>query len=138
MITHKKFIKILIETFPQIREDVLDEDDIITLQVGCFTRYVISAIKEGRFNEVKKSYDFLNSIEKLNLHPEIKNSLYISCIGHINFKDYGNNGKIAKKMLPSELLKVWNDLQNHYSKLKNDPTIIKFLNDLNKDIPIND
>jgi hypothetical protein len=63
----ENFVNDLINTFPEIKEEVLDEDyeGLITLQIGCFMRFINNAIKANNLVLFKKCMDFIQ--ENINI-----------------------------------------------------------------------
>ncbi|MHA4895223.1 DUF7674 family protein [Pedobacter sp. PWIIR3] len=84
---NKEFINYMVSTFPEIEDDVLDEDNdgLITLQLGYFMRYVQNALDKNDEKIIKKCFDF---VEECAGHVEFKveNALYLSVLNKLDFK----------------------------------------------------
>lgn len=82
--THDEFIQDLIKLFPEIEEDILDEDnmDSITLQMIEFKVFTQKAIDNNDLSTVKKCFDFIN--EQFNgVEYRVKNALAITYLWHL-------------------------------------------------------
>ena len=82
--THDEFIQDLIKLFPEIEENILDEDnlDSITLQMIEFKVFTQKAIDSNDLPTVKKCFDFIN--EQFNwVDYRVKNALAITYLWHL-------------------------------------------------------
>jgi hypothetical protein len=123
------FINDLVNTFPEIKEEVLDEDyeGLIALQIGCFMRFINNAINANDLVLFKKCMDFIQ--ENINIvDKRIENSLVISCLGKL---------KIPKKsqiegLIPKELKGIIETLEAYYDSILKDEKFQKYLEELEK------
>ena len=118
------FISDLINTFPEIKEEVLDEDwlNLISLQIGCFRRFTQKAIDNNNISLVIKCFRFADDnidIAEFN----IENSLAISWLGKLNF----DNNKNAYQLLSPKLKELYVKLQKHYNEPSGNEKLNKFL-----------
>jgi len=122
----KAFINELINTFPEIRDEVLDEDciDIISLQIGCFRRFTQKAIDINDIVKVLKCFQFIDeNIEKVGFN--IENSLTISWLGKLNF----DKNKNAYAHLSSALKDSYINLHQYYEEQPKNEKLNSFLKD---------
>jgi len=85
-LSERAFLEQLVSAFPQIKEEVYDEDSdgLISLQVGCLTRYTIKAINDNKVSTALKCFRFVEQmLDKVN--SNIESALVISLIGHLKF-----------------------------------------------------
>ena len=135
---HKKnseiFIDELIKAFPEIKDEVLDEDwiDLIHIQVGCLTRYTQKAIDDDNIEVALKCFQFVNNI--LNqVEFKIENSLVISWVFHLTF----HKNMELYKLFPIKLkeLKIkFEELEKDYTTTSGNQKLKDFLNNLDKEI----
>jgi len=115
----KVFIEQLANKFPEIKDDLLDEDyeGLLTLQIGVFKNATQKAIDCGDFNLVDQ---YLNYI--LDKFPEfdnrIENSVILSYIGKLDFKDYPIS-KFIKQ--------IQENLEEYNQSMYKDEALINFL-----------
>ncbi len=98
------FIGDLVSTFPEIKEEVFDEDwvGLIHLQVSCFTRYTQKAIDNDDILLALKCFEFVeNNLNKVK--SNVNNALVISWIFHLNF----NNNEQLFLSFPEELKQIY-------------------------------
>ncbi|MEE1946447.1 hypothetical protein VRU48_15085 [Pedobacter sp. KR3-3] len=113
----KTFINDLVNNFPEIKEEVLDEDiaDLLSLQVGCFKRFTQNAIDLNDLITIERCFGFVDeNFEQVIF--KIENSLVISFLGHL---DFSKNPKI-EKMLSEKLKKILKALRLHESQPKDE------------------
>ena len=85
-ITRQEFLETLIQQFPNVKDEVLDEDykDLIHLQVAVLARYANDQIKSKRLDEAKRIFNFFEKvIDKVDSKTE--NALYVSFLEHVEF-----------------------------------------------------
>ena len=121
------FFSELIERFPELKDDLLDEDfqGIISLQMGVFTRFTQGAINKGNYDKLKKCYEFINN-NIGNVSSELENSMVISYLGKLKF---GESSK-AKQLLPVVLRKIIDDLDSYNNSVSKSDKLNQFLKNL--------
>jgi hypothetical protein len=122
----KSFVNDLIKEFPEIRQDVLDEDYIglISLQIGVFRKFTQDAINKNNLDLVTKCFQFIEKNFDV-VNSDIRNSLYISYLGKLEIA----NNKI-KKMLPAKLKSAKEEIDIYYKSTSENDKLNKFLKDL--------
>ncbi|MGN8072816.1 hypothetical protein [Mucilaginibacter sp. SG564] len=126
-ISEKEFVNLLVNKFPEISEEVLDEDyeGLLTLQVSCFKRFTQESINNNDLQRVSLSFDFVNQmIDKVV--QKVENALYISYLGHLIIP----KGSNVEKMLPHKLKKAYEDIHKYNSSQSQNSKLNKFLEDL--------
>jgi len=124
----ERFINDLCKSFPEIEKDINDEDylGIFSLQIGVFRQYTQNAINNKNFDLVNKYTKFiseqLQNIHKLGVNQKeasnIENSLILSYIGKLDFKDYS---------APQWIIQTQKELQEYNYSVVQDDKLIKFL-----------
>lgn len=128
-INENKFITQLIIAFPEIKEEVLDEDyrGHITMQVGCFRRLTQHALDNEGDEILIKCFGFVADwIDRVEFRVE--NSLTITWLGKLNFE----KNKNAYSLLSPELQERYTILQNHYSAPLS-PEVKNFLDNIGRE-----
>lgn len=121
------FISDLINNFPEIKEEVLDEDwlNLISLQIGCFRRFTQKAIDNNSIALITKCFQFVDdNIDIVEFNVE--KSLVISWLGKLNFE----NNKNAYQLLSSKLKELYVKLQKYYAESSSNEKLNKFLSGL--------
>ena len=98
----KTFLNELIDNFPEIRDELLDEDfkDLIYLQIGCFKRFTQSAIDKEKLDVVKKCFQFIeNRLDSLD--QKVENAVYISYLSKLEIKKNSKTEKLLSKKMKS-------------------------------------
>ena len=98
----KTFLNELIDNFPEIRDELSDEDfkDLIYLQIGCFKRFTQSAIDKEKLDVVKKCFQFIeNRLDSLD--QKVENAVYISYLSKLEIKKNSKTEKLLSKKMKS-------------------------------------
>ena len=114
-ISQDEFLETLAKQFPEVKNDIQDEDDngLIHLQIATFARYTNECINNKRFDVVRKIFDFFEkTIEKID--PKTENAMYVSFLEHIEFNDLSQ--REIKSYLKPLYFESWQQLRNQ--KLK--------------------
>ncbi|MFB9844995.1 DUF7674 family protein [Mucilaginibacter ginsenosidivorans] len=124
---YQEFIDQLVNNFPEIKGQVLDEDDVglITLQMGTFKRFTQKAINENNIQTVKKCFDFI-SLHNSMVNSRIQNSIGITYLAKLTIR---KNSKI-EKLLPPELKNIRDSLHRHYNSVSENKGFNNFINEL--------
>lgn len=119
------FIKELIQLFPSLKEELLDEDygASITFQMGSFKRFIQQAIAKNDLNTFDVMVDFLTKNSPL-VDKRVQNAIYLSFLGKLDFSE---NPDLIKRL--GQLLgKAYTDIEDY----NNSPARDKVKNFLNK------
>ncbi|WP_457067285.1 DUF7674 family protein [Hymenobacter sp. UYAg731] len=106
------FLQSLVEQFPELASDVLDEDyaGLIHLQIGCMARYANQLLKQARFDTLERLFSFFqNTVDKVDSSTE--NALYVSFLEHVEMNGDDEKSKAARKFLQPKYLQIWRELQ---------------------------
>ncbi|MGZ3766237.1 MAG: DUF7674 family protein [Mucilaginibacter sp.] len=118
------FLNDLIQEFPIIKEEVIDEDylGLMSLPIGCFRRFTQKAIDTNNLDLVKKCFLFVEENFDI-VNAEIKSSLYISYLAKLNFSQKSK----AEDLLPLKLKKAIKDVNEYYASTSENEKLNKFL-----------
>ncbi|MGZ3814024.1 MAG: DUF7674 family protein [Mucilaginibacter sp.] len=118
------FLNDLIQEFPTIKEEVMDEDylGLISLQLGCFRRFTQKAIDTDNLDLIKKCFLFVDENFDI-VSAEIKSSLYISYLAKLNFSPKSK----VEGLLPLKLKKAIKDVNEYYASTSENEKLNKFL-----------
>ncbi|MES2809964.1 MAG: hypothetical protein V4619_15140 [Bacteroidota bacterium] len=112
--SEEQFVALITDTFPSLADEILDEDykGLITLQVGCFTRFTQDAIDENDVKLVTKCFDFVDNIfERVN--DRVENSLVITYLGKLKIA----KGSTIERLLSKKLKDHYLMIQEYHKKL---------------------
>ncbi len=119
------FIKELIDLFPSLEEELLDEDyrASITFQMGSFKRFMQEAIAKNDGDKFDAMVDFLRKNLPL-VEKRVQNAIYLNFFGKLDFSENLD----LRKCLGQHLGKAYTDIENY----NNSPARDKVKNFLNK------
>ena len=112
-ISRDELLTLLAEQFPEIEEELFDEDyaGLIHLQIGLLANHTNENIEKARFDEIQRIFDFFSVvIEKLDSTTE--NAFYVSFLEHRNMDGNSEKAKQALKLLPNKFLPEYRTLRN--------------------------
>lgn len=117
------FLEHLVKTFPQISEDVLDEDyeGLLPLQVGFFTRFTQRAIDANDIKLVKRCFEFVDA-EIQSANSKVENVLYVTFLGKLFIPE----GSSIEKLLPDYLKAAYDDLKAYHAAASKDQKLNDF------------
>jgi len=113
--TKAEFIEALVTKFPEIKDEVLDEDydNLVSLQVGCFRRYTQKAIDANDRPTTLKCFQFAdNCIDTVEF--EVENSLAISWASKLKFDNHDD----LHALLPGKLKLIRQGLLEAYEEIR--------------------
>lgn len=96
----ESFVTQLITEFPEIKEDILDEE-LTSLQIMSFRAFTQKAIDVNDLELIKRCFAFVDRVLDI-VDFQINNSLYISYLSKLRFKGESQ----ALKLLPIKLSKA--------------------------------
>ncbi|UQA74202.1 hypothetical protein K2F45_20675 [Sphingobacterium siyangense] len=110
------FIKELIQLFPSLKEEFLDEDyrDSITFQMGSFKRFIQQAIAKNDGDKFDAMVVFLNKNLPL-VDKRVQNAVYLSFLGKLDF----SKNPDFKKRLGQHLGEAYTDIENYNNSPRN-------------------
>lgn len=109
-LTRAQFLAGLVERFPAVAEDVLEDEGLIHLQVGSLARYVNVCIAKGRLDEVARIINyFQQTVERVDSITE--NALYVAFLEHLVFEGESENAQHARMLLAPQYRDIWRQLR---------------------------
>jgi len=110
------FIKELIQLFPSLKEEFLDQDcrASITFQMGRFKRFIQQAIAKNDGDKFDVMVDFLTKNLPL-VDKRVQNAIYLSFLGKLDFSENPD----LKKRLGQHLGKAYTDIENYNNSPRN-------------------
>lgn len=124
---YKEFIAQLVESFPEIRDEIMDGDisNNITMQMGAFKRFTQKGIDNKDFLTVEQCFNFI-SLYFNKVDNRLRNSIGITYL----YKLVLIKNSSMEKMLPEELKKIRQDIKERYTS--KDEEFEKFLKEVKK------
>ena len=120
----KDFLNKLIQCFPDIKEEILDNDynGLFSLQVGVFRDITQKAIDTHDLENVEKYTQFiLDNFDDFD--DDVNNSIVLSYIQKLNFKDYKT---------PPFFMNFQKELKEYEQSSYTDEKLIDFLKSIKK------
>ncbi|WP_448825687.1 DUF7674 family protein [Capnocytophaga bilenii] len=120
----KDFLNKLIECFPDMKEEILDDDynGLFSLQIGVFRDITQKAIDTHDLENVEKYTQFiLDNFDDFD--DDVNNSIVLSYIQKLNFKDY---------KIPSFFMNFQKELKEYEQSSYTDEKLIDFLKSIKK------
>ena len=120
----KDFLNKLIQCFPDMKEEILDDDynGLFSLQVGVFRDITQKAIDTHDLENVEKYTQFiLDNFDDFD--DDVNNSIVLSYIQKLNFKDYKT---------PSFFMNFQKELKEYEQSSYTDEKLIDFLKSIKK------
>ncbi len=104
MVDFTKMLAILLKQFPEIAEDLTDDDlaGLGYMQVACFMRYTQRQIDEGRKPELQRCFDTARRF-MLEGDDELQNAMGVAYLEHLNLKDGKRPRRWALAVMPEPL-----------------------------------
>jgi hypothetical protein len=112
-ITKDELLTLMGEQFPEIKEELFDEDyaGLMHLQIGLLANYTNENIEKARFDEIQRIFDFFSAvIDKVDSTTE--NAFYVSFLEHLNMDGNSEKEKQALKLLPNKFIQEYRTLRN--------------------------
>lgn len=116
--TSADFADALLREFPELEEDVRDNEGLLHLQMGDFARLMQRAIREADWPRLKRCTHLAQRVWQAG-EPRLRNALSVSCLEHLTFK--GTAGREAFAMLTRELREEWEKLDRFQASLAAPP-----------------
>ena len=120
----KDFLNKLIQCFPDMKEEILDDDynELFSLQVGVFRDITQKAIDTHDLENIEKYTQFiLDNFDDFD--DDVNNSIVLSYIQKLNFKDYKT---------PSFFMNFQKELKEYEQSSYTDEKLIDFLKSIKK------
>ena len=110
-----KFVQLALAEFPQLNEELAEEDVLLHLQMAAFSRLAQAAIERNDPDTLVKCYGFLAEVMK-SATPDVENAIYVSFLENLDFES-SPDGAEAKRLLPPELQKALAELNEHWENI---------------------
>ena len=116
MISGEEAVAKIEAQFPELAEDLHDEDGLLHLQVAVFSRLAQKAIDDGdkpKFARVCELFRILF----LNGSPELINALNVSFLEHLNVTDGKKKRAWAYAAMPQLMKKAFDEITEYNRRL---------------------
>jgi len=116
MISGEEAVSKIESEFPELAEELHDEDGLLHLQVAVFSRLAQQAIDDGdktKFAKVCELFKFLF----LNGSPELINALNVSFLEHLNVTDGKKKRAWAYVAMPPLMKKAFEEMAEYNRRL---------------------
>ena len=110
----RKFAKLLITEFPELREEIQDWQGLDHLQMMEFVIFTERACKQGDWETVEKCLRLADKLLRLG-DSKVKNAVYVSYLESLPRK--GEIHDRLRKMMTRNLRTGWDEILAYLSKL---------------------
>jgi hypothetical protein len=99
-IDHARLLQMLTDEFPEVPQ-AFDEytNGLLHCEMGTFARLTEEAMDEGRFWQVERHFNFLETVRQ-NATLEVENAIDVSYIEYLAFSEMTDNRLLAMKGMP--------------------------------------
>ena len=104
------------KAFPEISEEIREDEGLLHLQIGEFSHLAQAFIDNENTISFSKMCELFESLFN-SASPELENALNVSFLEHLNFKDGKKNRKWAYNAMPPKMKKAWEKMQDYNSKI---------------------
>jgi len=113
-----EFRKLLLEHFPELSEEIEDDEGLVHLQMGRLEGLANRCIKAGDLPYLKKIYEFIDDLARhqSEVHSDVINAMHVSFLEGLNFENKVH-GETAKSMLTPAMQKMWDSQMEHNQKM---------------------
>ena len=108
------FIKALVETFPDLKEEIEEWDGLLHVQMGTFARFTQNAIDQGDIVTMDKCFALAHKMFH-DAGSELKNAFYVSYLENLNLEV--SNGQIAYNRMSPLLQAGYKEINEYLDKL---------------------
>jgi hypothetical protein len=111
----EEFIASLLSEFPELTEEVRENEGLLHVQVGAFARHTEEAIASGDFAGVDRCF----ALAHRALHdadPPLKNAIYVSYLEHLDFG--GAHGPAAQHRMSPLLRQGYGEIMDYLAMLE--------------------
>jgi len=108
------FCSTVLSEFPSLRQDFIEWNGLIHLQVSEFLWFTQNAIEARSFEKVSKCFALANAA-LLNGDESLRNAIYVSFLEHLDLRS--DAGKQASKLMPAALKSGRDDILDYDAKL---------------------
>ncbi|MDF1782142.1 MAG: hypothetical protein P1U67_12680 [Alcanivoracaceae bacterium] len=116
MISGKEALNEILIIFPQLSEEIEEDDGLLHLQIGTFSHLAQSFIDSENSSEFSKVCSLF-----VKLFPgadsDLENALNVSFLEHLGFIDGKCNRSWAYDAMPREMRKAWDEMEEYNAKI---------------------
>lgn len=114
-VSHAEFIQLMVEQFPAVAEDALDEEwtDLIHLQVGCLARYANECVSTNDLPEFNRILQFVDHLLP-KVDSALDNALYVSFIENLHLDGSLPTRRAARALLPAHFREFYVGIQQFW------------------------
>jgi hypothetical protein len=113
-----EFRRLLMKHFPELSEEIEDDEGLIHMQMGSLENMANRCIKAGELHYLKNIYEFIDDLARhqCEVHPDVINAINVSFLEGLNFENK-SHGEAAKSMLTPAMRKMWEAQMDHNRKI---------------------
>ncbi len=116
MISGKEALNDILILFPQLAEEIEEDQGLLHLQIGTFSHLVQSFIDSGNSSEFSKACSLCIKLFS-SADPDLENALNVSFLEHLNFVDGKYNRSWAYEAMPQVMRQAWDEMEEYNAKI---------------------
>ncbi len=109
-----EFEKTLMERFPALRDEILEDSGLEHLQCGTLSRYAEQQIEEKNWSEVKRIFGFLEEAEHGG-DSAVENAIVVS---FLEYFDFGEDEQHVRALMGETLVGLYEEQMRYMEDLK--------------------
>ena len=108
------FINDLVQTFPDLKEEIEEWNGLLHVQMGVFARITQEAVEYGDISKIDQCFALAHRMFH-DADPELKNALYVSYLENLDFNS--PNGQLARTRMSNLLKAGYKEINDYLDKL---------------------
>lgn len=109
-VTQENFPQLVISSFPSLKEEIEDDDDLLHLQMATLLRFCQSAVESGDLETGRKCVQLVDNVFA-DCDDKVKNAVYVSFLENVV-----SEGPVFQVLTPR--LKVgWTEIMDYLDEL---------------------
>lgn len=116
MISGEESLDIIEKEFPEVSEDLREDEGLLHVQIGVFSHLVQSFIDSGSRDEFSRACTLFVELFA-SASPELENALNVSFLEHLNFTDGKNSRAWAYSAMPPLMKVAWDEMEQYNNNL---------------------
>jgi hypothetical protein len=116
MISGTEALDLIEKEFPEISEELREDEGLLHLQIGEFSHLAQSFIDGAKTNEFKRVCELFVKLFP-SASSELENALNVSFLEHLNFTDGKKERSWAYTAMPPLMRKAWDEMEEYNDNL---------------------
>ena len=110
----EEFIEALVAEFPELTDEIREDEGLLHIQMGAFGRLTEAAIARGELETVDRCFALAHRAFR-DADPPLKNALNVSYLEELDFS--GEHGAAAERRMTSLLRQGYTEMRDYMDRL---------------------